>query len=663
MSEIFSLFELESEVFDFMKKNGIEQLPEQIIWDAGFQRFADRAGKTKKDGSYSAHSYPVPCVYFNNFKDIEGVWRRGGHVDESARKQIMEMIARDRAEYQRMRENERAAAAQWIRSSFSNLPPASPEHPYLKKKEITRTYGVRQTSDGVLVIPIYAPDGTLVSAQYIWENGQKRFVPRARTAGCFFSVGSDDSEYITISEGYAKSVILFEQTGKKSYVAFSSGNLLNVVEHLRRVYGPTQKIVVVADHDQSGAGQDAAAKCAEKFGTYTALPPQIGQDIDDYWRAGGDVAKLVNDSMVLPDSNRMPFCLSANELAERFLEPKEWLVKGLLPAFGLGMIHGAPKSGKTFFISSIMHALATGQRTWAGRQLSPGRVYYLAGEGLQGFIARGLAWQKFNNINDFGDLNVVTQSFDLNTDAGEAKLVENIDELGVPKLIVIDTLNRFFLGEENSAKESKTMIDVCTRLMNKFKCLVVLIHHTGVGENAQKRARGSSAWAGALDFEISVETTAENTIKIEMLRAKDMALAEPIFGKISPYVLENTPKPGDPPIETAVFSLAAGPPTKQERKISEAQANFQEAWLAQHGGGTLSMNSRPCMSRHSLQNWLVFEKKLSEAAAKKELQPGSDRLISTLIKANKIKAVGEGWEVVDQEWDQALKENRMLMKL
>ena len=48
------------------------------------------------------------------------------------------------------------------------------------------------------------------------------------------------------------------------------------------------------------------------------------------------------------------------------------------------------------------------------------------------------------------------------------------------------------------------MLNACNGLMKEFDCSVLLVHHTGVSEEAQHRARGSSAWRGALDVEISV---------------------------------------------------------------------------------------------------------------------------------------------------------------
>ena len=55
------------------------------------------------------------------------------------------------------------------------------------------------------------------------------------------------------------------------------------------------------------------------------------------------------------------------------------------------------------------------------------------------------------------------------------------------------------------------MLDACGHLQAEFGCAVILVHHTGVSDEAQHRARGSSAWRGALDIEISVVPGGEDS--------------------------------------------------------------------------------------------------------------------------------------------------------
>jgi RecA-family ATPase len=111
------------------------------------------------------------------------------------------------------------------------------------------------------------------------------------------------------------------------------------------------------------------------------------------------------------------------------------------------------------------------------------------------------------------------------------KVVEAIRALPeVPKVIVVDTLHRFLSGDENSAQDAKTMIDACAALMREFGCSIILVHHTGVSDEAQHRARGSSAWKGALEIEISVvPAKGDSPIQIVQRKSKDAEEAKPVY--------------------------------------------------------------------------------------------------------------------------------------
>ena len=96
-------------------------------------------------------------------------------------------------------------------------------------------------------------------------------------------------------------------------------------------------------------------------------------------------------------------------------------------------------------------------------------------------------------------------------------------------------LNRSFLsGDENSAQDAKSMLDACASLMGDFGCSVLLVHHTGVSEEAQARARGSSAWRGALDIEISVSPAKDDKpITITQRKSKDAEMAAPLHASLA----------------------------------------------------------------------------------------------------------------------------------
>ena len=77
-------------------------------------------------------------------------------------------------------------------------------------------------------------------------------------------VGLDglDGEYpIVIAEGYATAEAILRSTGWPTLAAMSCGNLKSVAEAMRQRF-PQRQIVLAADHDISGAGQEAAKNAA-----------------------------------------------------------------------------------------------------------------------------------------------------------------------------------------------------------------------------------------------------------------------------------------------------------------------------------------------------------------------------------------------------------------
>lgn len=84
--------------------------------------------------------------------------------------------------------------------------------------------------------------------------------------------------------------------------------------------------------------------------------------------------------------------------------------------------------------------------------------------------------------------------------------------------------------------------------MAEFNCSVLLVHHTGVAEGAQGRARGSSAWKGAMENEISiVPQTETEPLEIVNVKSKDGPQSPKKFMRIHGHTFENwLDEDGDP---------------------------------------------------------------------------------------------------------------------
>lgn len=571
----------EEQLIDAMRGAGLEP-PEQIHLDGKLHRFkSGTKGQGKggdKPGWYVVYGDGVPAGRF-------GCWRSGVEVTwraEIGRKlsPAEEMAnARRMAEAKAARDAEQArqyeVASSTVETIWSSAQGASPEHPYLQRKGIG-VHGARVTGDGRLVVPLYGQDGQLSTLQYIAHDGTKLYHPGGQTGGKFWMIGTaDEPGIIYIAEGFATAATIHEATHRPVVVAYSASNLVPVTGTMRDLRGATQDIVIVADNDASGVGQRYAEQAAAKYGARVVMPPESG-DANDYAKAGHDLALLLSPPV---DDWLIPADTFSQQPA-----PISWLVKRWIQREALIMVHGPSGGGKTFVVLDWCLRMASGMAEWHGNKVKPGAVVYLAGEGHHGLRGRIAAWKHHHQAERLS-MWLSRNGCDLNTPAGYARVVEQVRMLDTPPdLIVVDTLHRFLLGDENSAQDAKTMLDACNSLMAEFGCSVLLVHHTGVSDEAQHRARGSSAWRGALDIEISViPAKDENPMEIVQRKSKDAELAQSIYTRLHSVEIPGWVDEDGQQVTSAVVVEAqqnATQSAKPESKLTSMIRVFEGAWWA-----------------------------------------------------------------------------------
>jgi len=626
--------------------------PREILLDGKIHRFVSgtkgSTSSSDKTGWMIAFGDGIPAGRFGCWRSgFESTWRAdiGRKLSQPeemahARRLSEAKILRD-AETARKQE----VAASTIEKIWSECGPASPEHPYLARKGI-KTHGARVTGDGRLIVPLFDHDGVLSSLQYIAADGGKLYHSGAQTGSRFWQIGTmDEPGTLYVAEGFATAATVNEETGRPCVIAYSASNIVPVVGLLREMYGATQDIVIVADHDASGVGQRYAEQASAKHGARMVMPPEPG-DANDFKQAGHDLAALLvppKDDWLIPADD---FCAQP--------APISWLVKRWLQDKALIMVHGPSGGGKTFVVLDWCLRMAAGVQEWAGNRVRTGTVVYLAGEGHHGLRGRVAAW-KVHNMAGPLSMWLSRDGCDLNTPQGYMRVVDNIRALPKrPSLIVVDTLHRFLLGDENSAQDAKTMLDACGALMGEFGCSVLLVHHTGVSEEAQHRARGSSAWRGALDIEISIVPGKEGLpMQIVQRKSKDAELAEPVYAELVSVTIPGWMDEDDQPVTSAIVSLTEAPVApKKESKVEGLRKQFERGWWA---AGAEDKGGLPYLSRSGLRRFLIEDLACSESTADKKLKPGStDQLIGALLNAEIIASVENGWTVIDKAHASAL---------
>lgn len=639
----------EAQLLDAIRGAGLEP-PDHIEMDGKIHRFKSGTKGSPgidKPGWYLVFGDGIPAGRFGCWRSgIEVTWRAdvGRRLTQIEEMTHLKRLSEAKALRDAALERQHQVASDTVEKIWTGAQAALSDHPYLAKKGIG-VHGARTTGDGRLVVPLYDQDGTLSTLQYIDHQGGKLYHPGGQTGGKFWMIGSlDEPGTLFVAEGFATAATIHETTGRPVAVAYSASNLVPVTGILREMHSATQDIVIVADHDQSGVGQRYAEQASAKYGARMVMPPIQG-DANDYAQAGHDLASLLmptaQDWLIPADD----FCAQPS--------PISWLVKRWIQSQALVMVHGPSGGGKTFVVLDWCLRMSSGIEDWTGHKVRQGNVVYLAGEGHHGLRGRVAAWKHHHKAGKLA-MWLSKDGCDLNTPTGYLKVVEQVRMLqDRPNVIVVDTLHRFLSGDENSAQDAKTMLDACNALMQEFNCSVILVHHTGVSEEAQHRARGSSAWRGALDIEISIIPGKDDQpMQIVQRKSKDAELAETVYVELQQVAIPGWRDEDDQPVTSAVIVQAQAPTApKKESKLDAHRKAFENAWW---GTGAEIREGLPYVSRSALKDKLAADGRKPRTIENDLSAAYPDKLIGALILSEIISPLEHGWMVIDDVQSSAM---------
>lgn len=151
--------------------------------------------------------------------------------------------------------------------------------------------------------------------------------------------------------------------------------------------------------------------------------------------------------------NRFEFT-PAHEFADS--AAPSWLIKGVLPRAGLGVVYGPSGSGKTFQVLDMAFAIARGVE-WRGHKVKQGRVAYIAAEGAGGVRTRLKAYAMHHGIA-LGEapLRLLGAAPNLLQKADAVDIAKAIQASGGADLLIVDTLAQVMPGgDENGGKDTR----------------------------------------------------------------------------------------------------------------------------------------------------------------------------------------------------------------
>ena len=194
----------------------------------------------------------------------------------------------------------------------------------------------------------------------------------------------------------------------------------------------------------------------------------------------------------------------------------EWLVDGLIPKSGIGMLYGDSGTYKSFIAVGICAAIMKGF-PFMGHKINEdcvGKVAYISGEDANGIMVR------FIVSGVMRDERIIVNKKDCNfSQVGAIK-----KQLSECDLVVFDTMNSLNMDVNNNDSASVTaMMD---ELREYGKCVLV-IHHS----NKTGSIEGSHAFRSNSDFVLKTELVESNFELVELIsiKQKNAAKAKPIL--------------------------------------------------------------------------------------------------------------------------------------
>jgi len=435
---------------------------------------------------------------------------------KAARHQANE-AARISAEMELKREREDAAtkaAAIWKAAKSAPV-----DHAYLTLKGI-KASGARLHKDA-LVIPALS-GGDIQSLQFIAPDGVKKFLTGGRVSGCYFSIGNPKgAAALCIAEGFATGASIHEATGHPVAVAFNAGNLEAVAKTMRDKF-PALPLILCADDDKHGKGQEAATRAALSVGGLLALPdfgadrPDKATDFNDMAALCGlEAVKRAIEAAREPDKATLQtgketapageYASSVELLRASDITPEavEWLWDGWLAAGKMHVLGGAPGTGKTTIAMALAATLTVAGRWPDGTRSPGGDVVIWSGEDdpADTLIPRlSLSGADLSRVYFIADVfeGKDRRAFDPAKDM--EPLRRKLEQVGDVRLLVVDPIVSAVSGDSHKNAEVRRSLQPLVDLAASMRCALLGITHFSKGTGGRdpvERLTGSLAF-GAL---------------------------------------------------------------------------------------------------------------------------------------------------------------------
>ncbi len=211
-------------------------------------------------------------------------------------------------------------------------------------------------------------------------------------------------------------------------------------------------------------------------------------------------------------------CFTNDLLGMKFTSPA-WVIKGLVPAQGITIISGAPKSFKSWVALHFALCMAHGQKAFGQYHCEKNNVLIVDEENHPRIIQDRL--KKLSAPENTTISFISQKNFCIANDQHIEAILKICEERAV-NIIILDSLVRMHDEDENSSKDMAEIFAQIKKLCQNGKTVLVIHHErkeSAYGGSASTRMRGSSDISAAIDSQIAIKKDSNDKSKIQVEHA------------------------------------------------------------------------------------------------------------------------------------------------
>ena len=228
--------------------------------------------------------------------------------------------------------------------------------------------------------------------------------------------------------------------------------------------------------------------------------------------------------------------MSVAELIDKPSIPVDMLIKNFIATGIVAGLVAQGGTGKSFFSLQLATAIATGTGVCniESFEAQMGKVVYISAEDDLQIIQPRLK-EIIKQLNySKKDIEKIIENLYVRSVIGEEtlltkkentsdcvrtdylkKVISTVKQFKNCKAIIIDPVNSFRGGDENSSSDNQRFLEACRSIAKKTGATIILIHHANKessrnGNNDQNAARGSSAFTDGLRAQINMSKMNSN---------------------------------------------------------------------------------------------------------------------------------------------------------